>query len=383
MLVRQTYLSGIDQARAALLPLAQLCPHLVLAFAPPEIMQNPRLFSTLVGQIPGAKYFGCSTAGEIATPELEGHGALITAIRFDQPDFRIAESELRSMADSYTAGMRLGLKLAAPDLHAVVVLGCGLDINGSALIEGLTQMVGEHVPITGGLAGDGERFQKTWVMSPLGVSAHKVAALGLYGNHWLFHHGCYGGWQPFGPLRRVTRASDNILYELDGEPALDIYKNYLGEYAAGLPASGLLFPFEMLDNSEASQGVIRTILGVDEAAGSLILAGNVIPDGYLRLMYSSTDALVEGAELAARSVLAALPDRPDAALALLVSCVGRKLVMGERAEEEVESVAEILGHQTALTGFYSYGEICPSQPSGVCQLHNQTMTITHLAERQP
>ncbi|MDP1153786.1 FIST C-terminal domain-containing protein, partial [Klebsiella pneumoniae] len=82
-----------------------------------------------------------------------------------------------------------------------------------------------------------------------------------------------------------TRSSHNVLYELDGEPALDIYKRYLGDHARELPGSGLLFPFAMLGDDDSESGLVRTILGVDEAQGSVTLAGDIDPQGYLRLMH--------------------------------------------------------------------------------------------------
>jgi hypothetical protein len=170
-----------------------------------------------------------------------------------------------------------------------------------------------------------------------------------------------------------------VLYELDGEPALAVYKRYLGEHAKGLPASGLLFPFAMLGDDHSASGLIRTILGVDEAAGSLTLAGDIEANGYLKLMHSNTDALVDGAEAAAQAAQAMLTPK-GTGLALLVSCVGRKLVMGGRVDEEVEAVGDVFGLGATLTGFYSYGEISPSEGLSECKLHNQTMTITYLSE---
>ena len=205
-----------------------------------------------------------------------------------------------------------------------------------------------------------------------------MVAVGLYGEALKVAHGSRGGWAPFGPARKVTRSLDNILYELDGEPALNVYKRYLGEHSAGLPASGLLFPFEMLDGERSQVGLIRTILGVDEASGSLVLAGDIDPDGYLRLMHAAGHDLVDGAAGAAHQTLGPGSAASGPALALLVSCVGRRLVMGDAVDEEVEAVAGILPPGTMLAGFYSYGEIAPSEATLDCKLHNQTMTITLL-----
>jgi hypothetical protein len=235
------------------------------------------------------------------------------------------------------------------------------------------------VLITGGLAGDDAAFKETWVLDDAGVHNDRVACVGLYGADLSVAHGSFGGWMPFGPARKVTRCVNNVLFELDGEPALEVYKRYLGEHAKDLPASGLLFPFSMLGSDHSEVGLIRTILAVDEALGSLTLAGEIDPAGYLRLMHASTDALVDGAEAAARAAQIAL-QHPTQGLALLVSCVGRKLVMGGRVEEEVEAVADVLSQAVAITGFYSYGEISPFTGAVACKLHNQTMTITHLME---
>jgi hypothetical protein len=192
-------------------------------------------------------------------------------------------------------------------------------------------------------------------------------------------HGSFGGWQPFGPVREVTRSVDNVLYELDGEPALEIYRRYLGDHAQGLPASGLLFPFAMLGDDPRRVGLVRTILGIDEATRSLVMAGDMAQGGKVRLMHASTNALIDGARAAADAA-AVMMSGAQPGLALLVSCVGRKLVMGGRVDEEVEAVAQVLGQGAALAGFYSNGEISPFVGEQDCRLHNQTMTITCLSE---
>jgi hypothetical protein len=264
-----------------------------------------------------------------------------------------------------------------------LLLGQGVAVNGSALIAGMTKVLGEAVTITGGLAGDAAAFKETWVLNQTGVHNDELVCLGLYGAGLVFAHGSFGGWAPFGPARRVTRCAGNVLFELDGEPALDVYKRYLGDYARDLPASGLLFPFAMLGSDHNEIGLIRTILAVDERDGSLTLAGDIDPDGYLKLMHASTDALVGGAESAAQAAAAAaeVAGWGGQGLGLLVSCVGRKLVMGGRVEEEIEAVADVFGQSAILAGFYSNGEISPFTGNLECKLHNQTMTITYLGER--
>lgn len=377
MQVIQTVLRDQAGVVEALKPLSDIEPQLLLVFGSAKWLHA--LAPQLATQFGHAHRLGCTTAGEISNKGVSDDTCVLTAVHFDRVQVQAASTRLAGMDDSFAAGQRLAQALPLLGLRAVLVLGQGVNINGSALIGGLTGVLGPDVLVTGGLAGDGAAFMETFVLDDSGAYNDHVACVGLYGEGLRVAHGSFGGWMPFGPARKVTRCADNVLYELDGEPALEVYKRYLGEHAKDLPAAGLLFPFSMLGSDHAEAGLIRTILAVDEAQGSLTLAGDIDPAGYLRLMHASTDGLVDGAELAAQAARLALQS-PGQGLALLVSCVGRKLVMGGRVEEEVEVVADVLSQGAVLTGFYSYGEISPFSGDLSCKLHNQTMTITHLME---
>ena len=383
MQLAQVILRDTHDIPAELSQLVELRPDLLLVFASPELLRTTA--PSLAAAFPEARRIGCSTAGEISAAGVTDGACVVTAVRFDKTRLVEASTQLSSMADSYEAGQRLAKMLPRDGLRAVLVFGQGVQINGSALLTGMTSILGDELPVTGGLAGDGGAFQQTWVLDQAGAGSETIVALGLYGENLLFCHGSFGGWSPFGPARKVTRSAGNILYELDGQPALDVYKRYLGEHARDLPASGLLFPFAMIGKNHDEVGLIRTILGVDEQDGSLTLAGEIDPEGYLKLMHASTDALVGGAEAAAEAAKAMFAasgkfTQTGPGLALLVSCVGRKLVMGGRVDEEVEAVAEVFGQGALLAGFYSYGEISPFTPGVACKLHNQTMTISYLDE---
>jgi hypothetical protein len=354
-------------------------PNLIMVFGAVEHFRTSATVDQLIKLFPAAMVIGCSTAGEISGEGVDDGSCVVSAIEFANTPLSVGSTPLNDMDDSFAAGVRLGKALAGPDLKAVLVFGPGVQINGSALVDGMSSVVGASVTITGGLAGDGGAFQQTFTVGPDGISDQHIVAVGLSGEHLRLGHGSFGGWEAFGPARKVTRCAGNILYELDGEPALEVYKRYLGDHAKGLPASGLLFPFAMLGEDHNAIGLIRTILGVDETQGSLTLAGEINANGYLKLMHASTDKLVNGAEAAAEAA-AEMFDSQGERLAILVSCVGRKLVMGNRVDEEVEAVAEVLGQGAVLTGFYSYGEISPFAPGAACKLHNQTMTITCLSE---
>ncbi len=379
MRVFQTVARGpadLDQALAAL---PEDAPSLVLAFGAVAHFTEGGLGEALRRRFPAAHLLGCSTAGEITAGGVADGTCAITTLRFGQGRLTSGSTPLAGMEDSFAAGQRLGRQIAAPDLKAVLLFAPGVQVNGSGLVDGLSSVVGEKLPITGGLAGDGGAFRRTYTLGDAGVDDRAVVAAGLCGESVHFAHGSFGGWEPFGPARKVTRAAGNVLHELDGEPALAVYRRQLGVHASGLPASALLFPFAMVGPDREGNGPIRTILGIDETAGSLTLAGAIDPAGYLRLMHASTDKLVGGAEAAAEAA-ADMQGNGGEGLAILVSCVGRKLVMGARVDEEVEAVGKVFGSRAVLAGFYSYGEISPFTPGASCKLHNQTMTVSYLRE---
>ncbi len=378
MFVRQTVVNHVDAA--TLRPLAEIEPNLVLVFAAPRFFSVPDFAEQLTAAFPAARRVAVSTAGEISSKGVSEDSAVISAIRFERTPFRVVATDIAGMADSTAAGRRLAEQLQAPDLKAVILLSQGVAVNGSDLIAGVVEVLGRDIPLTGGLAGDYGAFTQTWTLLDETVSDRLLLAIGLSGAAIEFAHGSFGGWQSFGPARRATRVKGNVLFELDGEPALEIYRRYLGEYAKDLPASGLLFPFAILTDDRQESGLIRTLLSVDESDGSLTLAGDIPPDGFLKLMHASTEALVDGAEAAAEAARDML-EADGQGLALLVSCIGRKLVMGDRVDEEVEAVGAVFGQGCQLTGFYSNGEISPFIESTDCKLHNQTMTITYLREK--
>lgn len=363
-----------------LVDLASISPQLVFVFGSVALISHAGLLESLCLGFPDAELAGCSTAGEISDDGVCDDQLILTAVHFNHPGVRVVHTDLRGMSDSEEAGLRLARQLSEPSLHSAVVFSPGVQVNGSALIEGLIKTLAPGVKLSGGLAGDGAQFKKTYTLSRHAVSSEQIVAIGFTSSQLELRHGSLHGWKPFGPARKVTRCDGNVLHELDGSPALNVYKAYLGPYADGLPESGLLFPFEMLSEMHEATGLIRTILAVDESTGSLTLAGDIAQGCFLRLMHATTNSLVEGANDAAEAAVMNVP--PGAQhLALLVSCMGRKLVMGNRVDEEVEAVAGVLGNNVRIAGFYSYGEISPGPEGGsIADLHNQTMTVTHLLE---
>jgi len=303
---------------------------------------------------------------------------VVTAVRFEHTALKLVHAVIGESGDSREVGKLLAKALPPQQLAHVLVLSDGLKVNGSELARGLRENLPTGVAVTGGLAGDGTAFKHTLVCADSSPSEGMVAALGFYGDHLKVGYGSLGGWDSFGAERLVTRSKGNVLYELDGHSAIELYKKYLGENAAG-PAEALLFPLSLRISDEGG-GLVRSVASVNEEDKSMTFFGDMPEGSHARLMKANFDRLVDGAAGAAHASYEMLGSvEPE--LALLISCVGRKLVLKQRIEEEVESVREVLGNNTVLTGFYSYGEICPQGAITKCELHNQTMTITTFSER--
>jgi hypothetical protein len=352
--------------------------NIVLAFGARQCLQEGTLVHDLRKHFAGSTMVGCSTSGEIAGDEVTDDSLVATVIGFDHTRVRTAHTTIGEGRSSYEVGKELAQQLNEDALRHVFVISDGLKVNGSELAKGIASAVAPGVSITGGLSGDGANFAETWVIDENAAGPHRVAAIGFSGDRLRVGYGSMGGWEPFGPVREITRAEGNVLYELDGRNALDLYKTYLGPHADQLPGSALLFPI-LATEANATTGVVRTVLSVDEQSKSMTFAGDIPQGGTAQLMKTNVDDLVDGAREAAETSLKGLGDKkPD--LCILVSCVGRKLVLKQRIEEEVEAVREVFGDDTAIAGFYSYGELSPFSQGEPCRLHNQTMTITALTE---
>lgn len=366
------------------LPVSDPHPQLVLFFAGKNAILSESVYPQLRSSFPTSELVGCTTSGEILGDDVTDETVVVSVISLEQTPLVVESLLMSEVENSFSAGQTLGSRLFRDDLKAVFVISDGSQVNGSELVKGLLEALGETVIITGGLAGDGPRFEQTLVCHNKKPEPGRVVTLGFYGTSLMVGHGSVGGWDTFGPERTITRAEKNVLYELDGKPALDLYKKYLGEDAEKLPGSALQFPLAIRQGGQSGSGTVRTILSINEAEGAMVFAGDM-PQGHIaQLMMANFDRLVDGAaEAATFASLSTFSEAKGDKLALLISCVGRKIVLGQRIADEAEAVGEVLfeniGNVTRM-GFYSYGEISPHVEAGSCELHNQTMTITVFAE---
>lgn len=354
----------------------EFAPQLVFYFGGRELLEDKNIFQTIQKRYPQADILGCSTGGEICQTYVEDQTIVIVAMSFKSTALQSVKMDIAEPSESFAKGQAIGKKLNRDGLKAIFILSEGMNIHGGELILGIKSSVNENVIISGGLAGDGANFQRTLVGLNEAPKPNVIGALGFYGDKILIKTSSKGGWTAFGPKRTITKSYNSILYELDGKPALSLYKHYLGEEAESLPGSALLFPLAISRDGHETNQVVRTILEIDEGNQALRFAGD-IPQGYVaQFMHGNHDRLIEGASDAAAELSAG----KDNALAILISCIGRKLLLGQYTESEIDVVSKVLGETIPIIGYYSYGEISTNNETKECELHNQTMTITFIQE---
>jgi hypothetical protein len=350
---------------------------LVLCFGAKEIIKDEKVFAGVKQKFPAAEIAICSTAGEIYQETVQDNSMVAVAFQFDKTKIQTASVSINDFSNSYTAAINLVQKLPQKDLAYIMVLSDGSKVNGSELVSGLNEGKSVKILLTGGLAGDAANFKSTLVGLNEQPVEGKIVAIGFYGHNIIVNTGSKGGWDVFGLEKRITKSSNNVIFELENNNVLDLYKDYLGPEAANLPGSALLFPLSVIKPG-AFKPVVRTILSIDEGQKSMTFAGDVPEGSKIRFMKANFDRLTKAASTAAEQTLVNHTSKPN--FALLISCVGRKIILGSRINEEIKSVKDIFGNNTLMAGFYSYGEISPFDDEIDCQLHNQTMSITTFYE---
>lgn len=353
-----------------------LC-QLVLVFGEKTLIEK-NVYEPLREDFPLATIVITSTAGEIFQEEVMDCSIVVAAIQFEKTAVQSSVVNIKDSPNSFDAGSDLIRKLPKENLAHVLVFSDGSLVNGSELVKGVKAIIPENILVTGGLAGDGAHFVSTLVGSNENPIQGRIVAIGLYGHAIQISHGTQGGWDVFGLEKTVTKSEQNVLHEIDGQNALDLYKKYLGDEAKNLPSSALLFPLSV-SISGIEQPIVRTILSIDENEKTMTFAGDIPMNSKVRFMKANFENIKNAAAYAAENSLKNRNTSPS--FALLISCVGRKMILSEHVSDEVKAISNTFQNKTPMAGYYSYGEISPFNEGGGCQLHNQTMTITSFYEK--
>lgn len=351
----------------------------LICFASRSLLESNEIYPRLKKEFKNAKILTCSTAGEINGKTIDENSAVVIALKFEKTKTEVVVGNIQQAKTSFNLGKLTTEKLPQKNLKYVLVLSDGNLINGDELIDGIQSVLSPDVIVTGGMAGDGNNFQKTLVGLDSNIKEGNLVLLGLYGDNIKVGSGYKGGWDVFGPERVITKSEGNLLFEIDNENALELYKKYLGKYASELPSSALLFPIS-IKSENTDNFIVRTILSIDEQSKSMRFAGNIPQGSVVRFMKSNFDRLIDAAGEASDISLANLGKKIKPDVAFIVSCVGRKLVLSNRAEEEVEAAFDHISKDVNAIGFFSYGEIARQYEQKISRLHNQTISVTTLSE---
>jgi hypothetical protein len=250
-------------------------------------------------------------------------------------------------------------------------------VNISHVIEGLTSALGNDVPVVGG-ASACEFTGDLEVRELCGTDVLKESVVVmLLGGRLRFAYAMDRGWTPIGTAHVATKTMDNIVVEIDGRPALDIYKQYLG--APG--HAGAMFVHHPLAVFEGSSTDFYLRAGFAEGPvpGSIVTAGNVPQGATLRLTEYQREHVVEAAALAAREARRQW-GAGDPAAALVFTCSTRKTVLGTWTAREVDALRAALPESTPFAGFYAFSELAPFSPGKPACVHNGSFVTLLLGE---
>jgi hypothetical protein len=235
----------------------------------------------------------------------------------------------------------------------------GLTAEGQSITATLQRQLGRDVPLFGALAGDQLKLESTRQFLGTEILRDAIPVL-LFSGEFEFSYGVATGWSRVGEPAQVTRASGAVVHEINGFPAIEFYRKYLG--AGSKPTVEL--PLAILNGGNDVEH-LRTSWGeVDEVTGAVTFLGAVPADARISLTVADRDSILNGCSQSLASAKANLPTGAEPAAALVFSCTARKLILGTRTEEELKLLRGILGESVAVCGFYGYGEICPEMSPG-------------------
>lgn len=364
--------------------------NLLMVFGPSHFLNQPQAFADLKQQFPLSTMVGSSTCGGIFGEDIVDDTLVATLIKLEKGQIKTHCHKLDHPSQSYDIGLKLGEDLIADNLAVIFLFADGLHCNASELARGINQHINNpEIPVIGTLAGDDTRFKQTWVLSANLACEKSICAVAIYSDTLICNNAIGGGWDIFGLERVITRSKSNVVYELDDRPALDLYKEYLGEKATDLPASGLFFPLQVQLDKNSDEKYVRTVLSINEKDKSITFAGNM-PEGCVaQLMKANKERLIDSAYEAAEEILqnyyeSKIKD-PETminnSLTFIVNGIGRRLVLGERADEELLAIRHTLGRKNKMIGLYTYGELASSKKKNkLCSLYNQSLLLFNLSE---
>lgn len=327
---------------------------------------------------------GCTTDGEISSSGLSEESVVILALATDTVKFHIAHAPSISQ-DSYLAGTRIGKAFKNLNCRYIQIFSDGLTGNATKIVAGIQAILGKEIKIAGGTSGDKGLFIHSSQYFNDQVLTDSIVAVAFAGD-LVFGTGYGCGWFPVGTPKQVTRSEGNALYELDGQPALQVYEKFLGKYASQLPAVGVEYPLGILgldEENEEDGFLCRATMGVNRRENSIIFAGDVPQGAHIKMTMGNEKDLIDAARKAAQDALTDMKGdsgKVQPKILFVFSCMARKIVLGSKTGEEISEIRKIVGYEVPVIGFYTYGEYSPSGKSKQTCFHNETVTLTVIGQ---
>jgi hypothetical protein len=324
------------------------------------------------------RLIGCTTSGEISSEGQSINSAVLGGIVSGSIEFEFVRVQgLRK--DSEAAGRKLVASLSTTPRY-LQIFSDGLTGNGCALLKGITDSFGINVPVAGGAAGDNGDFRKTLQFDRGRIYSDAVCGIAFYGDFQL-GTAVRSGWMPIGLSKQVTKAHGKVVYELNGEPALNVFERFLGQHAEKLPAIGVEYPLGFMKPASGVQQdhqyILRATMSVDRKERSITFAGEIPEGAMVNLTCGDKDSVLAATDIAAREARSAIGDATPEII-FCYSCMARRIVLGSRIGEEIDRIRMQFGPQVPILGFYSYGEYCPIGAAACNNLHNETITLSVL-----
>jgi hypothetical protein len=368
-----SYNAGVDAANVAL---AGRTAALMIVFCS-DSHDLEQLLAGINDASGNAPLIGCSTAGEIATAGPADLSVVITALGGEGFSIATAAASLDDdrLSEGGAAVASSLAQVEEREHRVLLLLTDGLAGDQQEIVRGAYSVAGAGIPLVGGCAGDDLKMTATAQLHGSEVLANSVVAAAVASDAPL-GIGVRHGWRRVGEPMVVTKSSDNRVYSLDDQPALDVYLSRLdapaeaGVDAAAFTRFAMTHPLGLVRRSREEH--VRFVADANFEDRSLGCIAEVPQGGMAWIMQGDDDSVLEATDQACSDALDGLDGNPPLGL-IAFDCIARRGILGDSGiRGEIERIADRAGG-APIAGFYTYGEI--ARTAGVAGFHNQTLVV--------
>ncbi|MGA2937236.1 MAG: FIST N-terminal domain-containing protein [Syntrophobacteraceae bacterium] len=312
--------------------------------------------------------FGASSAGEICNDEFLEESIVAMLLDVSRDTYRLKVFEGREKTSSQI-GQNIGeWAKTVYENPALMVMSGGILADGDGILNGIINEMGRQAPLFGGMAGDDLKAHETFVFDGSRITSNGAVALIFDRNVIGLQGVAFSGWKGIGTSKTVTKARGNIVYEINGEPTLDIYRKYLdfGHDPSVEITVVLASQYPLLLNRDDGSSVLRAVVHINDDK-SLVYAGSVPEGAKVRFGMAPGPEIIDHV---IEQISEFSRQAPRSEAIVLFSCVARHLALGPMVEDEIAAVRKLW--DVPLVGFFTYGEIGPVL-QGRCDYHNNTL----------